>query len=187
MNLKHLKQRLRRRSGHKPGLDDVMVDGNTDGHRSTEEIYVRPNFYYFVGWGRPCYLPLNPAPRIGGKDWAITEGWPCEYYIPYSMMTPTDGPYCFDKTNRDGDWIKVIGFVQGQEITNEIGQSSDIWYVIEVEAEKATRNVNLAETRQRPDGSMYYILYGSKIWLGNYHVDVPEYNMPESTKKLLER
>lgn len=185
MKLKHLIRRLKKRSGHKPGLNDVVIDGLIDGIRHTETIYVRPNFYYFEGCGRPCYLPLNPAPRIGGKDWAVTEGWPCEYYIPISRKKPNDGPYCFSKTSHDGDWVKVIGKVRGQLITNEIGQTSDVWYVLEV-SYGATRNLDLAERRQLPNGSYWYVLYAPQMWLGNVDLSVPEYNMPKSTKKLLE-
>lgn len=174
MRLKYLKQRCRRRSGHRPGLDDV-----THMQYGTE-FFARPNFYYFEKCGRPCYLPLNPAPYIGGTDWAVTEGWPCEYYVPRNQST---GPYCIGKSSGRGDWVRVIGQVRGQLITNEIGQSSDVWDVILITRQTAVRN---NWRLQRFGYTDLWIAYAPDMWLGNTGRRNIPFDMPEATATRLD-
>lgn len=201
MKLRHLKQRFRLRGGHRPGRRDIRTDRDYIGAGFGTDIVgpstlflARANFFYFEGCGRPCYLPLNPAPRIGNKDWAVTEGWPCEYYVPSSHKKPDDGPYCFDKAGKDGDWVRVIGQVRGQPITNDIGQVSDVWDVIKISDARATRNRELAESHRFvsmvdpgfiDEGPIFFIVYAPDIWLGNTGWHEIPWQLPEDTKKLL--
>jgi len=153
--LSFLRERLRRREGRKPSAEDVSISYPGRPFNAT------PNFYYFAQCGRPCYLPIYPGPRLGGRDWAVTEGWPCEFY---SRHERTAGPHCYCETGvKPGDWVQVVAQVRGQMITNEIGHRSDIWDVILLPREKATRNVGLLVPA---DQESYYGL-ASDMWLGN--------------------
>ncbi len=167
--------RLRRRDGHKPGWRDV-TDLRTEYYfattargyeqRARQYFMAYPNFYYFSACGRPCYLPLNPALRIGGPDWAVTEGWPCEFRTRHDRSS---GPYCYSRNpgRKLGERVKVIGQLRGQPIRNDIGQVSDIWDVIWLPKSLATRNQHLL--REAREGQCYYA-YAPDMWLGNIGV-----------------
>ncbi|MBP9827500.1 hypothetical protein KBC99_03415, partial [Candidatus Saccharibacteria bacterium] len=116
-------EHFRHREGHKPGFADVTPIRTerylvlTDGgliERERQYFLARPNFFYFRGCGRPCYLPLNPGPQIGGPDWAVTEGWPCEFVSKHDRSS---GPYCYCEVGQQqGDKLMVIGQIRGQYI-----------------------------------------------------------------------
>ncbi len=173
MKFVHFLQRLRCRRGPKP----IGPSDNTLGLT----FLVQPNFYYFEGCGRPCWLPLNPAPKRGGPDWAVTDGWPTEPdYADYKYIKRN---YVLDDPDMVDNYVRVIGQVRSQMTVNEIGQKSDIWDVIAIPPEKATRNTHLiAET----DADGNYIVYASDLWLGNTGWrDIP-YEMPQATLDLLD-
>lgn len=108
------------------------------GHR----FYAAPNFYDYQKCGRPCWLPLFKLPTQGSTP--VTQGWPCEYYDPHASSA---GPYCLQPSagrtpserangadKYSGDRILVICQTTqistggpAQTISNEIGQSSNIW------------------------------------------------------------
>lgn len=143
--------------GHKPGFTDV----------STSQLGVpfkaRPNFYYFEGCGRPCYLPLNPGPKLGDGTgtWPVTLGWPCEGYFQHDQHA---GPHCYSNTPHDGDWVEVVGQVTGPIVTNERHEQSEVWDVIRIPLVRATRNQHLLG---EADSDGCVLVYAPDMWLGN--------------------
>ncbi len=169
-------QRCRRRHGTRPGFFDIssMIRG--------EPFYATPNFYYFEGCGRPCYLPLNPAPKRGGKDWAVTDGWPLELDPKRFARYPGGYISAFHKLDY-ADRVLVIGEVTGENAVDEIGQESDLWYVIACPPNKVVRNAHLIQERDEKGNC---IVYANSLWLGNTGSHgLPLYPMPQATIELL--
>lgn len=178
--LRIMREKLRRRDGHKPGsvdaseaieevvfyLREPIFGGNGTVQQVRQPTFMaRPNFYYFESCGRPCYLPLFPAPVRGGKDWAVTDGWPCEFRSRHNRSA---GPHCYcDGPDQQGDWVQVIGQVRGQMTQNEIGQQSDIWNVVVLPVQHATRNVNYLQVIPLDSGLTRYYAFAPDMWLGN--------------------
>ena len=156
------------RSGHEPGAADITL-------HSGSSFLARPNFYYFAKCGRPCYQPLYPAPRLGRKDWAVTEGFPCETYEPHGQ---DKSAHSYSESERDGDQVIVVGQVYGEEITNDIGEKSSLWNVISLPARQVSYNQHLLRLRHGEAGD-YYLVCAPDMWFGNTgRQHVPLYTMP---------
>ncbi len=178
--LRIMREKLRRRDGHKPGYVDAsetfeevvyyhrepIIGGNSTIRQVAQEIFTaRPNFYYLESCGRPCYLPLFPAPIRGGKDWAVTDGWPCEFRSRHDRSA---GPHCYcEGPDQPGHLVYVLGQVRGQMTQNEIGQQSDVWNVMMLPSQHATRNVDYLQVIPLDSGTTYYYAFASDMWLGN--------------------
>ncbi len=173
-----LYQKLRRRRGTKPGLFDVscILTG--------EAFYATPNFYYFEDCGRPCWLPLNPAPKRGGPNWAVTDGWPSEINPDHLIIQLQPSGYISALHKMDhGDKVLVVGEVRGEIARDEVGNKSDLWYVIACPPDKVVRNAHLIKER---DNEGNYIVYANSLWLGNTGSHGISYTMPQATLDLLE-
>lgn len=164
----YIRQRLIKRSGHKPGELDVIEP------LRGSPFWARPNFFYLQQCGRPCWLPIFAAPctTLAGwsnADWAINTGWPCEYYQPHDNNV---GPHCYSCTTRDGDRLNVVGQIKGglcETLTNEIGQRSDVWNVVLIPPRHVHRNHHLLLHTPigADDQGGYYMAFAPDIWLGN--------------------
>lgn len=145
--------RVRPHQGHKPGWSDVR------GHGLPFEA--RPNFYYFEGCGRPCWLPIYPEPRIM-VGCSLTRNW------PFELWKPPNG------SRVGGHYVKVIRQVRGEGVRNEILQYSDVWNLILIPKEHIdprTRHL----TDQDPEDDRYYLGFAADLWLGNtgWHQPTP--------------
>lgn len=164
----YIRQRFLDRAGHKPGLLDVVEP------QRGSPFWARPNLYYLQQCGRPCWLPIFAAPATimpgwQNQDWAINTGWPCEHYRPHNKPA---GPYCYSRTSHRGDLLRVVGQVSGdlcEELTNEIGQRSDIWNIVLVPSVRVLRNhsllIHVPAGKENSGG--YYYAFAPDIWLGN--------------------
>jgi hypothetical protein len=167
-----IRAKLKRRRGHKPGWSDIrpalqVVEKDLGAHlvnprqsklASDEELkaalpfWARPNFYYFEGCGRPCWLPVYPEPRIM-KGCSLTLNW------PYESWQPPDGSPIM------GHFVEVLRQVRGERLRNEILQYSDIWNLIRIPQDRIDpRTRHLAKPAPDGDG---YVGYAADLWLGN--------------------
>jgi len=154
-------QLSRERHGHKPGPIDV----------STKirglNFYAVPNFYYFEGCERPCWLPFYHRPQRNddlGMGFAVTKNWPYENYseLPLPDIEPR-----WETSPPRGDSVLVIGQVRGQRTRNEIRRHSRLWNVALIPLDKATPSGLELCQRQSLLGQEFLIAYAPDLWLGN--------------------
>ena len=156
--------------GHPPGRQDVstMAPG--------KRFYAVANFYDFPSCGRPCWLPLYQQPTEKSAD--VTENWPCEYYqqdqasnAP-TCVNPPAGRTLAETANpsnpNSGDKVLVVCQAYGETVSNEAGQSSDIWDMVAVPRSRiSSDSITLGRLSQIPGMPGFYQTYGPDIWLGD--------------------
>ncbi|MBW3538583.1 hypothetical protein KY386_03790 [Candidatus Parcubacteria bacterium] len=146
---------------HPPGPQDVST------MEPGKKFKAQPNFYYFEGCGRPCWLPLYPAPQLVAGT-AVNEGWPCEYYALNVVIK--QGTDCSQSHSVLGDEVQIECQVRGDDtlgegtIQNDKQERSNIFDVVIIPKDKVVRGVEQLEPT--PDGSGYFAL-GADMWLGN--------------------
>jgi hypothetical protein len=156
-------------------------DGSTTS--SAHRFYVVANFSQLQSCGSPCWLPLYQLPTHDSTQ--VTQGWPCEYY---QQSSSSSGPYCLQPPagrtagemanpaeKNSGDRLLVVcqatnmsNGQAAQSIRNDAGQSSDVWDMVAVPADRVFRN-NAAVNRLTPVPDMpgFYEAYGPDIWFGD--------------------
>lgn len=149
------------RTGHRPGQLDV------EHMRRSEPFWARPNFHYFEGCERPCWLPCFPQPRRI-KGTSVTHGYPCEFYADFTR--PGGEPFCV-YCGKPPDWVLVVGQVRGEVTRNERlnwrgrQESSDVWDIVVIPpgSVKPEWQGHLLPYI----GSSSVLAFTSDLWLGN--------------------
>lgn len=146
---------------HEPGPADVSTT------EPGKPFAARPNFHYFRGCGRPCWLPLYPMPRLVPGT-AVTKGWPIE---------PGDG--------REGDQVLVLCQVintegtvaNGGAVQDDRQVSSNIWNLVLIPqsmVDAGDARIKFAAGLQPAPNNSGYLAYAADLWLGN----TGDHNLP---------
>ena len=113
-----------------------------------------PTFEYFEACGRPCWLPINPNPKLV-DGLALTSEWPFENYGP-----------------EEGDSFTVICSTQslnGKEVQDDRGIGSTSWYEVVVPEDKLSiiddhhTSLSVDDLEIAPDGG--YLGFVPAIWV----------------------